>query len=283
MAGWGWGRGRRAANGEAGSAWLGDLCRVCLRWQADGLCLVCLDRFARPRLRCPGCAIGLDDLADPGHRPAGRANRLCGDCLTRRPPQRATLAAVDYAYPWDGLLTDLKFHERLDLAPLLVDLLARAVGGSQLADAAGNPAIETASGLEAVDLVLPVPLATERLRERGYNQAWLLARPLARRLGLPARADLLQRVRATPHQLSLPRAQRQNNVRAAFALAAGAGRHVAGRRIALVDDVMTTGATVEEAALALLRGGAAEVRVWVVARTPRDRMSAGPAAGPVRP
>ncbi|MBK6852811.1 MAG: ComF family protein [Burkholderiales bacterium] len=172
------------------------------------------------------------------------------------PPQVAAVAAFDYVYPWAGLLGRFKFQGGVDLA----GPLARALAG----------AIERAPGLPAVDLVLPVPLAAERLRERGYNQAWELARHVARRRGLRADATLIERVRNTAHQLALPRAERAANVHAAFVLGPRGQARVAGRRVVLVDDVMTTGATLAEAARVLLRGGAAEVQCWVVARTPLD-------------
>ena len=113
---------------------------------------------------------------------------------------------------------------------------------------------------------VPVPLARERLRERGYNPAWELARRLAREAGLEACADALFRVRDTGHQLGLPRRARSANLRDAFVVAPHRAGWVRGAHLALVDDVMTTGATAEAAVRALLAAGAADVRVWVVAR-----------------
>jgi len=107
-----------------------------------------------------------------------------------------------------------------------------------------------------------------RLAERGYNQSALLARRVARALGLPVDAQLLQRVFETPHLADLPPPERARAIRGAFALAPGARRRVEGRSLALVDDVMTTGATAAEAARTLLAAGAAGVDLWVVARTP---------------
>ncbi|MEY2688525.1 MAG: hypothetical protein RL375_2723 [Pseudomonadota bacterium] len=181
---------------------------------------------------------------------------LCGACVLEPPPQVAAVAAFDYVFPWADLLGRFKFHGGVDLAGPLARALAAAV--------------DQAPGLPAVDLVLPVPLAAQRLRERGYNQAWELARRVAWRRGLHADATLIERVRETPHQLALPRAERAANVHAAFVLGPRSQAQVAGRRVALVDDVMTTGATLAEAARVLLRGGAAEVQCWVVARTPLD-------------
>ena len=176
----------------------------------------------------------------------------CGRCLREPPPWTRAIAALDYAYPWDRLLASLKFHDGLELLPWAAATLARAVGAAT----------------SHADVVLPVPLAGPRLRERGYNQAWELARGAARARALPARADWLERVIDTPHQLALPREQRAANLRGAFALTTAGREQLAGRRVALVDDVLTTGATLAEASRMLLAAGAVEVEVWVLARTP---------------
>jgi ComF family protein len=178
---------------------------------------------------------------------------LCGECLRAPPPFEAACAAVDYQFPWDGLIAHWKFRQALDLAPLFAALLEQAV---RRAD----------TPLPA--LVIPVPLGRHRLRERGYNQAWELARRVGRRLRCDADARLLLRSVDTPHQLSLPRDRRAANVRGSFALDARQAVRLRGRSVALVDDVMTTGATAAEAARLLLEAGAASVRLWVAARTP---------------
>jgi ComF family protein len=180
----------------------------------------------------------------------------CGPCSVEAPTFDAVLAAVPYAAPWDRLITAFKFHDALDLAPALVDLM--------LAAHAMTPHVPAPSQL------VPVPLGAARLRERGYNQAWELARRLAARWRLRSDPTLLLRVRETPHQLALPLAQRAANVRGAFAIEPLRLAEVRGRSFTLVDDVMTTGATVGEIARVLRGAGAARVDVWVVARTPRD-------------
>lgn len=234
-------------------SWLGRLfvpgsqCLICRQWQGDPLCPDCLAAFARPQPRCRACAIGLP----------GAAGEFCPDCLRAPPPCSRTVAALDYAHPWDGLLLRLKFGGRPELARPLAALLASAVEHAMQSEALLRP-----------DLLLPVPVSDARLRERGHNQAWQLARQVARRLQLPAHADLLWRVRDTPHQLALPKAERQSNVHGAFACHPAARRRLEGRCVALLDDVMTTGATTAEASRTLLRAGAADVQVWVVARTP---------------
>ncbi len=178
----------------------------------------------------------------------------CGACIATPPPFDTAVAAVDYSHPWDQLLARFKFHDALDLATPLADLLLQA----QRRCGAAHPG-----------LLLPVPLAAARLRERGYNQAWELARRLARALACPADARLLLRIKDTSHQLSLPRDQRAANVRGGFAVEPARRHELQGRHVTLVDDVMTTGATLAEASGALRQAGAANVQVWVVARTPR--------------
>lgn len=211
-------------------------CEVCRRWGRARLCADCEARHTLPALRCPRCALRI-----------GAAAAACGDCLREPPPFDRTVCVADYAFPWDGLVTTFKFHDRPELAVLLAARLRAAVRD------APRP-----------DLVVPVPLAPRRLAERGYNQAW----ELARRLGPPARADLLLRPVETAHQSALDRARRLANLRAAFVVDARRRDALAGRRVALVDDVFTTGATARAAAAVLRQAGAAAVDVWVVARTP---------------
>ena len=218
-------------------------CAVCHGWGIGRVCDACLLRFNAPVPRCQRCALRV---------PAAVA--ACGNCLTHPPPFTRTLAAVDYAYPWNSLITRFKFHAALDLAPALARQLEGAV---------------RAAGDACPTLLLPAPLSVARLRERGFNQSWELARRLGRSLRCPADAHLLLRTRDTPHQLALPVERRAGNVRAAFAVEPRRAGELAGRHVALVDDVMTTGATAAEMARVLLQAGAARVDVWVVARTPR--------------
>ena len=222
---------------------LPSVCAVCHGWGTQRVCAECVQRFDPALPRCARCALQV---------PAGAA--ICGTCLVDPPPFAHSLAAVDYAHPWDGLITHFKFHGALDLAPALAQRLVDAFrrGG------AARPA-----------LLLPLPLSPARLRERGYNQAWELARRLGDSLRCPTDARLLLRVKDTPHQLALPPEQRAGNVRGAFALEPRRLDELRGRSVTLVDDVMTTGATAAEAARVLLHAGASEVAVWVVARTPR--------------
>jgi ComF family protein len=171
------------------------------------------------------------------------------------PSQEGTVCAVDYAFPWDRLLGAFKFNDRPELATALAGRLLAAV---------------RRAGLPTPDIVVPVPLAVPRLASRGYNQSWELARPVADGLTVRADAQLLTRPLQTSPQAQLDRHQRLLNLNGAFMVDPRRRKDLQGLRVALVDDVMTTGATVQEATATLRRAGAAAVQVWVVARTPES-------------
>ena len=224
-------------------SWLAPLpsqCAVCRAWPARTLCDACVARFAQPVPRCRTCALRV---------PAGVMQ--CGACLRHPPPLDACLAACDYAWPWTDCIGRFKFQGEAGWAAPLATLMR------------ATPWAEPA--LEAAERVLPMPLFAQRLRERGFNQALELARRLA-----PGRCDatLLLRVRDTPAQAGLPRAQRLRNLRGAFALEPGRRDEVRGGRLLLIDDVMTTGASLAAAAQVLREAGAARVDALVLARTP---------------
>jgi ComF family protein len=199
-------------------------------------------RFAPERPRCARCGSRL-----------GVPARSCGACLATPPPFDACIVALDYVFPWDRLIVDFKFNARVELASALAQRLTHAV---------------VAAGGEHPALVLPVPLAPGRLVERGYNQAWELGRRSARQLGCAADATLLQRPVDGAHQAELTLQRRLGNLRGAFMVTPSRRSLLAGRHVALVDDVMTSGATLREAAATLRRAGAARVDAWVLARTP---------------
>ncbi|HSI48367.1 MAG TPA: ComF family protein [Ideonella sp.] len=229
-------------------------CAICREWTRGGLCNLCLQRFAAPHSRCTGCGLAL--ASDALTAASAQAPR-CGRCIEDPPPVTGTLAALDYGFPWDGLIGAMKFGGRPEMAKLLVKPLLQAIRQDKQHSA------------EAVELLLPVPLFEKRAQQRGYNQSWELARRLGKALDRPAHADWLLRWRATETQslLADPTA-RSANLRGAFMLSTTGSRALAGRRVALVDDVMTTGATAFEAARTLRQAGAAEVWLWVLARTP---------------
>jgi ComF family protein len=208
----------------------GGSCFLCRGAAADLLCKPCdadLPRLAEPR--CPRCALS---------SPRGE---MCGRCLSEAPHYDATVAALAYEFPADVLVHALKFRGELALAGLLGGLLSQKISRHD------------------VDCVVPVPLSSARLRERGYNQSVEIARQLGAKLDLA----LCVREIDTPAQMDLPYAQRQRNVRGAFRCT----QMLAGARVAVVDDVMTTGATLNEVASVLKQAGAAHVVNWIVART----------------
>lgn len=217
-------------------------------WLFGGVCFVCRGA-AEQGLLCGGCAADLPRLTAPAcPRCAlpGSSGGVCGRCLAQPPRYDGTLAAVAYAFPADILVQALKFRGELALAPLLGELLLERIA------AAPRP-----------ECLVPVPLAADRLRARGFNQAMEIARRVGRKAGIPLAPELCTRVRDTPAQTDLPWAERARNVRGAFAVAG----QLDGARIAVLDDVMTTGATLDAVADAFKRAGAASVECWVVART----------------
>lgn len=170
---------------------------------------------------------------------------MCAHCLRHPPAFAHTQAAFLYAYPLDGLIQQFKYGRDLHLAQFFATHLAPHV--------MNTPA----------ELIIPMPLHPERIRERGFNQAVEMGRPLARELGVPLVLDAARRIRNTPAQASLPHDARLKNIHGAFVCDA----RVKGKRVALLDDVMTTGASLHELARAVLAAGAIEVEAWVLART----------------
>lgn len=229
------------------------LCRALARRDID-LCLACEQAFAPLGEACPVCAEPAAGIPPPGHLPGERAT-VCGSCLAAPPPWTRTVAAFAYSPPLSAVVEGLKSGNGLLQARILGRLLAAAVARRYTAE-------------PLPEAVVPMPLTGRRLRRRGFNQAALLAAELARPLGLRPLRRCLARVRDAPPQRALARAARQRNVRGAFA----ARRPLPAQRVALVDDVATTGATARAAAMALRRAGAEEVHVWVVAKTPADRI-----------
>jgi len=202
------------------------------------LCSACHAELPFNRQPCPLCAL-----------PVSGSDLPCGQCSRHPPPFERSRIPLLYQPPVSHLIGDLKFRHQLHLARGLGRLFCDAMPPD----------------LTPPDLLVPVPLHPGRLRERGFNQSLELARRVAAEFALPLDGRSCRRIQATPPQSRLDRRARSRNLRAAF----DADTRLAGLRIALFDDVVTTGSTVNAAARALLRAGAARVEVWALARTPR--------------
>jgi ComF family protein len=182
---------------------------------------------------CPSCALPTTD------------GSLCGHCLKKAPHFARTLAAFTYAFPVDALIQALKYGSNLAAAGPLAQPLVQRVMTQTLPD-----------------LLIPMPLHPSRLKERGFNQSAEIAKILAHKLRVPIALDACSKVRDTAPQASLPLKERGSNVKGAFRC----NMDLSGKRVALVDDVMTSGATLNELAKTLAKQGAAEISAWVVAR-----------------
>ncbi|WP_236172667.1 ComF family protein [Pseudomonas pseudonitroreducens] len=227
-------------------------------WRPRVQCLLCggaTDQAALPL--CAGCDDDLPWLA--GHctvcaLPLPVAGQTCGQCLRRAPAFHRVETPLRYGFPVDALVTRFKHQANAPLGRLLGQLLERHL----------LHAYE--EGLPRPDRLIPVPLSRRRERQRGFNQAQLLADWLATPLGLPVDNRLVLRTQDTPAQQGLDAATRKRNLRRAFTLTEGAA--VESLHLALVDDVLTTGATAERIARLLRRAGARRVDVYCLARTP---------------
>jgi ComF family protein len=210
------------------------------------LCLLC-GAASHEGAWCGACDASLPYLTAP-HCPVCALPTLngatCGRCLKRAPQFERTVAVYAYAFPLDKLVQALKFNEQLMLAQQFANTLAQRV-------------------LIRPDCIVAMPLHPARLRERGFNQSTEVARQIAHKLDIPLLNHVCQRVRDTPPQSALPWKERSKNIRNAFTCT----ENLSGKHVAVVDDVMTSGASLNELALALRRAGAREVSTWVIART----------------
>lgn len=216
-------------------------CLLCLAKDPSGLnlCHACRDDLPWLSLACPRCSL-------PLHYPG----QLCGACQRHPPSFDTGIALFHYAPPVDRLILQLKFAAGLHHARLFAALLATRLAKVPLPDC-----------------IIPVPLHTIRQRERGFNQAIEIARPLSQHLGCNLDIETCIRTRPTPPQSLLSGSRRRSNLRGAFALT----RPLRARHIALVDDVMTTGSTLNAMTKLLRQAGAERVDVWVCARTHRNQ------------
>ena len=219
----------------------GGDCMLC-QSVAEGplaLCQDCLRELPVNDNACPQCACG---LSQPGNAP-------CGSCQTHPPHYDRAIVPYHYAAPFDGFITRLKFNNQLANARLMGQLLLRTLQARML-----TPPLP--------QIILPMPLHATRLRQRGFNQALELARPLARAFALPLETRRVQRQRNTPPQSDLKQQARKQNIRNAFKV----NGKLPYRHVAILDDVITTGSTVNELAKILKQCGVEYVEVWAVAR-----------------
>jgi ComF family protein len=225
-------------------------CFVCdapvVRQQECGICDGCWERVLALRIEppvCPSCGLPFHGF-DPG------SAHLCADCISDPPLFAGARSFGYYEEELSRVVREFKFHGRRHLAALLGPLLAGAV--------------LSAWNRDQIDLLCPIPLHPRRRRERGFNQSELLASSVSDLLAVPVSRDLLRRTRHTPPQVGLTDPERTRNVRGAFSCPRPS--LAAGRRILLLDDVMTTGATLRSAASALLAAGALRVGAVTLAR-----------------
>ncbi len=235
-----WHRWPRALAG----ALLPSCCALCGEVCGAAVCGPCHGRYVTSCHRCDRC----------GNPLAAGDTVECGKCLADPPAFDATIVATDYTVPLDQLVLQLKFGSRLALAPWFAGLLRDAV--------LARPA------LVLPDMLCPVPLGARRLVERGFNQALEIARPLGRSLGVPVQARLAARAVETRAQSGVAPGERRQNMRGAFSVEPEMMARLEGRHVGVVDDVMTSGSTLDELASTLKQAGAARVTNLVFARTP---------------
>ncbi|PHS22998.1 MAG: amidophosphoribosyltransferase [Methylophaga sp.] len=198
------------------------------------MCQACSAQLPIIKHACPRCASPLSQTM------------LCGSCLNKPPEQDASFSLFRYQPPIDRLILDLKYHDKLVLSRLFATHM-----------------VEQLKNRVLPQLLIPIPLHPRRLRERGYNQSLELAKQLSKQLAIPVRHDILMRIRDTPPQASLPFTERKKNMKQAFQL----NKTKFPDHIALIDDVLTTGHTVNVAAKTLRQAGVENIEVWTIART----------------
>lgn len=221
-------------------------------WLLPFTCVLCAHPSKREQDLCEACEQSLP-LLDPGCPccaiPLKSEGLVCGQCLQKPPPFTVTHALFSYEAPMIQLILELKFKHTLVNARLLGELLSQKI-------------IHVYKNKRLPDLIIPIPLHTTRLKERGFNQALEIARPVARCLKLPLETAHCHRTKLTSPQATLVAAERRKNVKGAFVVA----RNFTGLHVAVVDDVITTGNTVREFCKVLMQQGVKQIDVWCLAR-----------------
>ena len=206
----------------------------------DYLCNSCLGDLQENRHACSLCALPIIDST---------STPLCAECLKSPPVFDGCLSAYVYAQPLEWMIQQLKFSEKLSYAPLLSSLMLRYL---RVRVPKQSPA----------DVIIPMPLHSRRLKERGFNQSLLLIEPIAAELGIPVDSNSCQRVLDTPHQTGKTARQRKQNIKGAFRFDNQKGY----KRVIIFDDVITTGSSVGELSKVLRRAGVKRIDVWSLAR-----------------
>lgn len=222
---------------------LPQACFLCgARVNGKQLCPACAADLPVSGPACPQCAL-------PSHNGA-----TCGSCLKHPPAFDRTLATFAYAFPLDVLVQQCKYVHATQLTALFAEHMAQHMTKHMLQSIDANANL---------DLLLPMPLHPARLAQRGFNQALEITRRLAPQVGIAWQADACQRVRNTPSQAGLDLKARQSNLRGAFTCSS----NLHGKRVVLIDDVMTSGSSLNELARVVRKAGAVEIQAWVLART----------------
>lgn len=222
-------------------------CAVCGRWPSRGICEPCYGLYQKLVPRCKHCAIEL---------PVQNTLQVCGQCLHTPFTFDNAVAAVSYVEPWSVMIQQFKFYKHSEKAHSMALLLYQRI---------------MQSGLPMPDLLIPIPNARNRMQERGYNQAWEITKKLGKRLNINTAPFALMRAAEASSQTQRKRNERFKALKNAFSLNAKYHATLKDKHIALIDDVMTTGATLESAAKTLKQAGVGQINVWVFARTPQER------------
>ena len=212
-------------------------CRLCgVSCQHHALCDACINDLPLLGHACPRCAMPTPH------------SQLCGRCLNKPPQQDFSFSLFHYQEPIKGLIADFKYHDKLYLGQLFAHLMTKPLSHRHLPQ-----------------LLIPIPLHSKRLRQRGYNQSLELAKALSKSLKIPISNQFLTRTKNTAPQASLPFEQRKNNIQHAFSLM----NENIPSHIVLIDDVLTTGHTANAAVKTLRQKGVETIEVWTIARTIR--------------
>ena len=217
--------------------WIKSACLLCASHQGGdlGICPACMQDLPwHTTQQCPQCSLQSN-------------GSICGACLNAAPSFNATTALFTYDFPVNKLLQHYKYKEMLHLSRIFGTLLSTKLTNK----------------MQHIDIIIPMPMHPTRLKERGFNQALEIARLVAKNLHIPMNYKACQRIKLTPPQASLPLKSRIKNIRGAFKCT----ENIQGKHIAIIDDVMTSGASLNELAKTLKQAGAAHVECWVIART----------------